>query len=359
MKKIVLILHSLVFPLLFVAASFGQSTFERYAERLPGFQLTLETRTDDASQAPHQLLSETLLEEAGFRQFSAWEVRTGDRAVLSSRVFETESSVGTYELFNSSVHAAQTKDWHTLDLPVGNVFSPQGGVFWRGNFLFHVLPAAGTLSESAFSDFVKAVATTVDLENLLPVSVSHLPEKDLVAGSIRFYLGAGSLSENPAFPPPLLKEIGLSDRIEIAEARYTPDDRPLFVIGYPTPALADKYLVRMQDQLQSYFSDEGIYMKRSGVLIGLFIGPEAQAREVLGGLQYKPTIKWFQKKEPPRDDYGVMAFAGAVTKAILGTGSLLLMIIGGGLVAGMIRYGLFKIFPRLLHRKDMVRLNLP
>ena len=62
MKKIVLILHSLVFPLLFVAASFGQSTFERYAEQLPGFQLTLETRTDDASQAPHQLLSESLLE---------------------------------------------------------------------------------------------------------------------------------------------------------------------------------------------------------------------------------------------------------------------------------------------------------
>lgn len=358
MKRIAITFLSLVSLIAVTGAASAQSAFERYASKLSGFQLELQTRTEDPSQAPHQLFSEELLEESGLKVFSDWNVRSDSRGAMTGRVFETSSSIGAYALFNEAAHAAPSADWSSLNLPLGNYFSAKEAVFWRGNFLFHILPASsGTLRESVFADFVKAVAGAIDMENLLPVSVSHLPEKDRVKGSLRFYLGADSLSKNPAFPDPLLKEIGLSDRIEIATARYRPDDDPLFVVGYPTPSLADQYLIRMQDRLKSYFSKEGIYMKRSGVLIGIFIGPETQAREVLGALQYKPTIKWIQK-EAPANDHGVMAFVGAVTNAILGTGTLILMAIGGGLLAGLARYGLFQAFPRLLHRKDMVRLKL-
>lgn len=344
-----------------VAFSLGsvtaQSTFQRYASELPGFQLDLRSRTEDASEAPHELFKPNFLEESGFKQYSEWSVRTAGQPAMISHVFETTSSIGAYALFNDSTHSSQDTTWVPLELPVGNYFSPSQAVFWRGNFMFHLTSSTGKLEQRVFADFVRTVTKSIDLENLLPVSVSHLPKQGRVPDSVRFYLGAGSLSQNPAFPDPLLKEIGLSDKIEIAAARYTPDDHALFVIGYPTPSLADQYLIRMQDRLQSYFSKEGIYMKRSGVLIGIFIGPEAQARKILGELQYKPTIKWI-KKEEPRNDHGVMTFVGAVTSAILGTGTLLMLIIGGGLVAGLARYGLFKAFPKLLHRKDMVRLKL-
>ncbi len=336
----------------------AQAAFERYASELPGFQLELQQRVKEPSEAPHGLFSADLLEESGLTSFSSWKLRRSGKATMVGRVFETNSSIGAYALFNDAAHSPQAGDWSSLELPLGNRFSPSEAVFWRGNFLFHVLPAEGTLEEPVFSDFVKDVAKAIDLENLLPVSVSHLPEQDRLPGSVRFYLGAGSLSQDPAFPDPLLKEIGLSDRIEIATARYLPDDHPLFVVGYPTTSLADQYLIRMQDRLTSYFSDEGIYMKRAGVLIGIFIGPEEQARKVLGDLQYKPTIKWIKKKGPPSDDHGVMAYVGTVTSAILGTGTLLILIIGGGLLAGLARYGLFKAFPSILHRKDTVRLKL-
>ena len=359
MKRIALVFISLVSLVAASGSVSAQSAFRQYAPKLSGFQLDLQTRTEDPSQAPHQFFSQNLLEESGFKAFSDWNVRSGGRTVMVSQVFETASSMGAYALFNEAEHSSAGADWTPLNLPLGNDFSSKEAVFWRGNFLFHILPApSGTLREADFADFVKAVASTVDVENLLPVSVSHLPAEDRVKGSVHFYLGADSLSKDAAFPKPLLQEIGLSDRIEIATARYQPGDDPLFVIGYPTPSLADQYLIRMQDRLKSYFSKEGIYMKRSGVLIGIFIGPETQARTVLGALQYKPTIKWLKKKEPPANDHGVMTFIGAVTNAILGTGTLILMAIGGGLVAGFIRYGLFKAFPRLLHRNDMIRLKL-
>ena len=337
----------------------AQPSFDRYSSELPGFRLELRTRTQDAEQTPHQLFSDTLLVESGFRRFSDWTVHSEESAAVEGEVFEMNSSVGAYALFNHALRTFDSTSGISLDLPVGNRFTPQGAVFWRGNLLFYLLPTTGNLQESVFSDFVRAVADTINLENLLPVSVSHLPRDDRVPGSVRFYLGSESLAENPRFPEPLIQEIGLSDKIEIAEARFEPGGHSLFVVGYPTPSLADQYLVRMQNRLRSFFSKEGIYMKRSGVLIGIFIGPEEQARRVLGELQYKPTVQWFKKEEEePKDRFGIITFAGSVTKAILGTGTLLLMIIGGGLLAGLARYGLFRAFPRILHRKDMIRLKL-
>jgi hypothetical protein len=99
-------------------------------------------------------------------------------------------------------------------------------------------------------------------------------------------------------------------------------------------------------------------MKRAGVLIALLVGPEASAQRILPQVEYSPTVKWLYVKESDTYTGEVISFLGLLTKTILGTGVFILLIVGAGLVAGLIRYAVLRRFPRLKRRKDMVRLNL-
>jgi hypothetical protein len=208
-----------------------------------------------------------------------------------------------------------------------------------------------------FSTLVKDCLAHISLENLLPVSISHLPEEDLIAESVRFYLGAESLALNEHFPEPLLTEIGFADRIEIAVGQYQPGGESLFLVGYPTPKLAAAYFIKLQDRLQGFFSEQGVYMKRAGVLICIFVGPEHRAHVILPRVKYAPTIKWLYEKRLDTSSE-TLTFLGLITKTILGTGVFILVILGTGLVLGLVRYEVLRRFPGFMGKKEMVRLNL-
>ncbi|UCF37935.1 MAG: hypothetical protein JSU96_03455, partial [Acidobacteriota bacterium] len=238
-------------------------------------------------------------------------------------------------------------------------YSPRLAVFWRGSFLFQIRPScASIMGTDEFTQFVHRLTAAITMENLLPVSITHLPKEGMKKHSIRFYLGADSIRENSRFPKPLREAVGFSEHIEVASAEYEPDAHSLFLVGYPNPKLADEYFLQMQDQLQSFFSTEGVYMKRSGLLICLFIGPEQQATTVLQAVKYNPSIKWlYEKKEDPNSSE-IQTFFGLLTQTILGIGTFLLMIIGSGLIAGLLRYEFLRRFPGLSRKKGTIRLNL-
>jgi hypothetical protein len=350
---------SLIPAFLICAAAIGQPAFAQFIPAKSGFRFDLQQELTDPVPVSAMIpVSDALLEESGFRSFSVWKVQTGQTPPLTLEVIETADSIGTYELFNLWPDLSGSRDARSLGLPVGNRLMEQEGIFWKGRFFFRVRSSAPSLPEQAFVDLAASLAEAIPMENLLPVTVSHLPSEGLAADSVRFYLGAASLQANPVFPAPLLKDVGLSDRIEIAYGRYDPDGHGLFVIGYPTVALARDYLDRLQNSLQGFFSKEGIYMKRSGILIGLFVGPEEPAAKVLSQLNYTPSIQWVQDEKPKDRRQDTMTFLGLVTRAILGTGSLILLIIGTGTVTGLIRYGLIRRYPVLLRQDQMVRLNL-
>jgi hypothetical protein len=249
--------------------------------------------------------------------------------------------------------------WRQLELAVGNRFLPGQGIFWSGNFFLRITRVRGApLTPKDFGEIATSFSEGLALENLLPVTLTHLPKEDLSPGSVQFYLGDSSLALNERFPEPLLQEIGLEDQIEIAYGQYEPDDSALFLIGYPTPALADEYFIDLQKSLQNFFSTEGVYMKRAGVVIAVFVGPEQSAQRVLGQVKYAPTIKWLYQKEPEAYSEEMMTFFGLITKTILGTGVLLLLIVGAGCVAGLLRYEFLRRFPRLSSHKEPVRLEL-
>ncbi len=353
-----------LFFTLIVAFSFcslvcGQPDFAQFIPSDGGFHFTLQEEVTDPEQAADSFpFTAAVLDEAGFRSLSSWKADAEGFDPLALDVVETADSVGAYELFNFLRGLSADSDGRSLSLPVGNRIGGNEGIFWKGKFLFRAHTPMAPIPEQAFVGLVTSLAGSIPMENLLPVTISHLPGEGLVDNSVRFYLGSASLEENDRFPEPLLKEIGLSDRIEIAYGRYEPGGDALFVIGYPTVALAREYLERMQDSLQAFFSREGIYMKRSGILIGLFVGPEDRAVKVLSELNYAPSIQWVQDEKPKDQRQETITFLGLVTKAILGTGTLLLIIIATGIGAGFIRYGLIRRYPVLLRRDDMVRLNL-
>jgi hypothetical protein len=353
-----------------IAGGQAAPAIQEFFPSLEGYSFSLLTEIDSPGNTTHlEPFSEPLLVEAGFQGYSSWDLRMSGSPQLRIEVFQMTDPLGAYELFTLWPDLADDSDLVQLDLPIGVRFSPSEAILWRGYYFCRVRPQTRSpLTEEILARIVGDFLEAIETENLLPVSVSHLPQEQLVPGSIRFYLGAEGLSLNERFPEPLLREIGLEDKIEIAFARYEPGDHSLFLVGYPTPALADDYSIRLQNRLQGFFSAEGVYLKRAGVVICLFIGPEEQAREVLLRVEYTPrevllrveytpTIKWlYEKKRDPSAEN--ITFLGLITQTILGIGVFLLLILGAGFATGLARYEVLRRYPQLTRRKEMVRLNL-
>lgn len=339
-----------------IANVLGVASIQRNFAELEGYNPALREEISSFESLPSVGLFETpILKEAGLLSYSSWSLSSRN---LSLTVYELEDSSGAFSLFTLYPDRAGQIPLRSLELPVGNFLAPSQGAFWRGNYFFLVSPSQGNLNEKVFRQVVNDFVDAVRLENLLPVSVTHLPEVNLEEASLRFYLGARALELNEDFPEPLLEQVGFTDRIEIAFGRYSPGDDALFVVGYPTPDLAEEYFFELQNELQGYFSDQGIFMKRSGVLIGIFIGPEVRAVPVLTALEYSPSIKWLYEENRRADTSEVQTFFGLLTQTILGIGFFLVAILGAGFVAGLARYGFISRFPSLTRRKEMVRLDL-
>ncbi len=337
----------------------AEPSIQAFFSDLDGYRFSLQSEIDSPSDDTRlKPFSAPILVEAEFQGFSSWEVRRNDGGRLRLDVFQMTDPLGAYELFTLWPELTPESDLVRMDVPTGAFFSPSDAIFWRGYYFCHVRPPAGSrLTEEIVTGIISDFVEVIKTENLLPVSVSHLPEEQLVPGSTRFYLGAEALSLNEHFPEPLLKEIGFQDRIEIAFAQYEPGNHSLFLVGYPTHALAEDYLIRLQNRLQGFFSAEGVYLKRAGVVIGIFIGPEERARDILLKVEYTAKIKWlYEKKRDPSAEN--ITFLGLITQAILGIGVFLILLLGAGLVTGLVRYEALQRFPQLTRRKEMVRLGL-
>ena len=356
-----MIRHFLLLATLLAAVPplWAEAGIQRFFARLDGYRFVMRWELTDVGRVEARgPYPRALLEESGLTSASAWTIRPPKGAEFPLLVFETEDSSGAFLLFGRWRLLGPRTGARTLDLPIGHLHSPRDSAFWRGNFFFMVGDGSNPVPEGVFHAFVQDIFRAVSVENLLPVSVSHIPEEGLIADSLRFYLGPGSLSENERFPAPLLETVADAERIEIAFGRYEPGDDALFLIGYPTPSLADEHFRRLQNRLQEFFSDEGIFMKRAGVLLCLFVGPEDRALDVLTQVRYNPTIQWLHDPKPEREPGETVKFLRLLTRTFLGTGILLVGLIALGIVAGLFRYQLFRRFPALVRKKEMIRLKL-
>ncbi|MDA2938651.1 hypothetical protein MYX75_10360 [Acidobacteria bacterium AH-259-A15] len=309
--------------------------------------------------------STQVLDEYILLSYSSWMVRPKAstlQAPLKLEIYEMRDALGAFGVFSIWDGLSREDPPERLNLPVDNHYREHSLIFWRGNYFFHLTaPGREPISKQGFRALAHSLIEAIPLLNLHPMTVIHLPKERLIRESIRFYLGKSSFALNDYFPKGAVSQIGFEDEIEVTFAQYTPSGGILFLVGYPTVALAADYFVKLQNGMQSYFSRQGVYMKRAGVMISIFFGPESEAREILEKVRYVPTIKWIYNKDLDPEllrRRATSSFFGILRRSLLLTLVFCSITIGGGLTVALIRYQMFKRFPKLSKRDEVVRLGI-
>ncbi len=315
--------------------------FEEVLPNLTDHELVL---IDSNQTVPSGQFPPEIVHEYGFLSFTRWQIRPGAAILEVYEMADTQAAFGLFTIWNEG----RRETGRSLALTVENLLLDELLAFWRGHYFFVLHSAPSDLLLS----FPLLLKRAIDERNLHPVSVFQLPADSLIRPSIRFYLGQKAIQTNPFIPRQLIGHLGFQDQVEATIARYEPDGFQLLLLAYPTPSVADDYAGRIQDALQSVFSEHGIYMKRSGPLLGLFFGPLAGATPVLENLQYTATVEWVHEEDAwlrdlERNRAEMVTFFGLVTRSILFTGVFIVVVFSLGIAAGFLRIALLRRFPTM------------
>ena len=335
-------------------AALAHAEFKEVLPNLTDHELV---RIDSSQTAPSREFPSDIVEEYGFLSFTRWSVRPGTGILDVYEMIDTQAAYGLFTIWQEK----RRDDSQTLPLGLENLLLDGRLAFWRGHYFF--ILESSTAQPDLLSSFPPLLKNAIDERNLHPVSVFQLPADNLVRPSIRFYVGQKAIGTNPVIPRQLIDHLGFEDQAEATIARYEPDGFPLLLLAYPTPSVADEYAGRIQDVLQSVFSEDGIYMKRSGPLLGLFLGPLPIATAVLDDLHYTATVEWVQEEDAKlrdleRNRAEMVTFFGLVTDSILFTGFFILLVLALGIGAGLLRIALLRRFPAMGRGSQTIFLDL-
>ena len=340
----------------------AQPTIERYLPEVSGFRFEkIEVIT--ALEGHNQLgpFTPPVLSDYLLASYSRW--RVGHPGRIADTTGTQVSEMEVYEMQDPSdafgIFSLWDKAGRHLNLPVENLYRDGQLVFWRGSYFFHL---TGPSQESLKKLSVNLIQVIPQI-NIYPLTVVHLPRENLVMNSIRFYAGNSSFALAQDFPQFLVSHMGFQDKVEVARAQYSPGGHSLFLIGYPTAALAADYFLKLQNALRDYFSPQGIYMKRAGVIVSIFLGPETVAQQILAQVEYAPSVQWVYEKtldpeklEKRRGE--VITFLGLVTNSFIATFFFMALTFCGGAIAGLVRYKIINRYPGAPSREETIRLRI-
>ena len=334
-------------------ATLAHAQFQEIVPSLTDYELV---RIDSSQGPPPRDFPFDIVQEYGFLSFTEWRIQPGPARLDVYEMTDTQAAYGLFTIWEEGRRDSE----QSLLMGLENRLIEGRLAFWRGHYLFilHSSPAPDFLS--TFPPLLKAA---IDERSLYPVSVFHLPDEHLVRPSIRFYVGEEAIATNPDIPRQLIGHLGFEDEAEATAARYEPDGFLLLLLAYPTPSLADLYADRIQDALESVFSKDGIYMKRSGPLLGLFFGPLPAATAVLDALHYTARVEWVHEKDTQlRDLEGnraeMVTFFGIVTGSIFFTGAFILVVLALGIGTGLLRLALPPRFRSISRGDETIVLDL-
>ena len=349
---------SLIQPLL------AQGTIQQYFDQLEGYQIENLAESSTLEEDFDSPFSPQVIDEFILFHYSRWAVRTANPTPdlsLELEIYEMQDPQGSFGVFSNWNHLSSDLQPQRFNLSVDNYYINESLIFWRGAYFFHLKAAARSrVNQDGLEKFARALIEVIPLLNIHPLTVIYLPQENVIQESIRFYLGQASFGLNTHFPRDLIPLLGFEHHIEVTAARYSPGDHELYLVGYPTPGLAAEHSVKLQNAMEAYFSPEGVYMRRSGVIISIFFGPESEAREILPKIQYAPTIQWiYQKEEDPEElRRQTIAFLGSVQRTLVGILVFLPLALVAGLAAGLVRYRLIQMFPMVKSQGDTIELNI-
>jgi hypothetical protein len=348
----------------FIQPVLAQGTIQQYFDQLEGYQIENLAESSTLNENIDSPFSPQVIDDFILSHYSRWAVQAVDPTLntpLELEVYEMQDPQGAFGVFSNWNHSSSDLLPQRLDLSVDNYFFNGRLIFWRGAYFFHLKAA---LQEPAHHEVQEAFARTLiealPLLNLHPLTVIHLPQENIIQESIRFYPGEASFGLNSHFPRNLIPPLGFEHHIEVTAAKYSPGNQQLYLVGYPTPGLAADHSVKLQNAMEGYFSPEGVYMRRSGVIVSIFFGPESEAQKILPKIQYAPTIKWIYQKDvdPEELRQQTVAFLGSVHRTLVAILVFLPLALVIGLAAGLVRYSLFQLYPLVRDQGDTIHLDI-
>ena len=296
-----------------------------------------EQSTDDLS-AVREFREPRLLAEAGFQNYRSRVYRTEPDGSLTIEVIRLRDAKAAYSLLTLLGGSVLSPG------PPGDLVAtePSAVLFAQGRFLVRVLADRA-------SDLPRRVAVSVanriGVHEPAPHMVSRFPGRGLEPQSVRYFLGPESLGAYAYSGT--VKRIELPPDVEVAQARYRIDgaEGTLALVGFPTSQLAQDYYERLfqaRGSRAAWIDRPGLYLKRSGPLVGILEGSFAppQADRILASVEFTYSIQWIYDKRQhgPRTVWGIpMGILGTVVRSLVFTGLLCVVSTLSGLLIAVTR----------------------
>lgn len=153
------------------------------------------------------------------------------------------------------------------------------------------------------------IPTARGRESLLPSLPAYLPEKDLIAGTQRFFIGPVGFGRVEDTVPASSINFDMGAEAIAAKYRLGGSQARLLLVSYPTPQLAAKML-RSFEALPAFKSGENgrSIVRRKGNLIAFVLdAPNARsAQKLLDEVKYEMSFVWNEYVPSEKDNVGSM-----------------------------------------------------
>ena len=231
-------------------------------------------------------------------------------------------------------------------------------LFYRGNVLVDVsldrvtAMTAGDLR--ALADSLPQVHGNL---TALPTLPGNLPRKLYIPHTERYIEGPVAMERLGVPIPPALVDFTMGPELAAAKYHSTWGEANLFLIGYPTPQIAEKQLHIIQ---VASLPGGPFYFKRTGPIVAVIDGnvPADEAQSLLAAVNYDANVTWSQPTRlNPKDNIGNLIIGIFV---LIGFIVLLALILG--FAFGGVRILTKKLFPDKVFDRpedvEIIRLNL-
>jgi uncharacterized protein DUF6599 len=217
-----------------------------------------------------------------------------------------------------------------------------------GNVVLMV-QASAPLKDADKSALSQAVKATADKTPYPPIP-NFLPEKDIVAGTDLYALGAAALRSDLTDVgrgeyAGLASEAGFNSGAEAMLGRYKSnnDEAVLLLLEYPTPQLAGLHWKHLEQALPPSAKQDGTTIERKGSMLSLVLKPTsaAYADRLRQAVRYETHITWNEPTHTITDP----PITSVLAKIIIATGAFMLVAIVFGVAFGGVRVALKRFFP--------------
>ncbi len=283
--------------------------------------------------------SKAVLEECGPERSAIADYQRSGKSIHVEAI-QFGDRTGAYSAFTAIVRPEMRQG---KEIGSADALGANDVLFAEGSSLVLV---SGTTETASLKPLAAALPKVSGAKGLAPLLPTLLPGKGLVAGSVRYALGASSYASEGGVLP--AQSLGWEKSAEAVTAQY--DDRrgkeTLTVLLYPTPTIAATFAKAIHDYTDAHPPAGAARVRREGELVllaqGSFSGDEAQ--RMIENIHLKQELS-FDRDMPPvfqvevQKTYSLLTNLAVLTGVLMAAAVLLGLFLGGGRAAIRVMQG--------------------